>query len=311
MKRSLMLAAPLVLVVSMAQASSWFPYTSHLDLDEISTTDTSFNSMLAREYQSFATFEARQMYDWPDADYFAEKALMANRGETVMPENPDDWRIPAAHMGELQAARADLNSALDEGGREKIPNVAARAQAKFDCWVEQQEENHQPDHIAACRDEFFVSLGKMKEAMAEKQTAAAPAAPAVAKLGQEVKRMVVRFDWDDAKVDSSGQSQIDALVKEIQNMQDTVLFVEGHADRSGSEKYNVSLSQSRAQNVRDLLISQGLNVGKLEDFKLVAKGENDPAVQTADGIKEPANRRVEIVVRGLVPAGGTSAQATE
>ena len=65
----------------------------------------------------------------------------------------------------------------------------------------------------------------------------------------------------------------------------------GHADRSGSDAYNVGLSQRRANNVRSYLAGRGVPDGSITTE---AFGESRPLVDTADGVREPQNRRVEI-----------------
>ena len=96
--------------------------------------------------------------------------------------------------------------------------------------------------------------------------------------------------------------------KQIRLMSQTVEFVSrnaapcnwrnigvvGHADRSGSNEYNVGLSQRRAQAVADLLVSMGV---PRTSIQITARGEEQPRVPTADGVREPQNRRVEMTVR--------------
>ncbi len=262
---------------------------------------STFEGELAREYKDFFIYEADKMYDWPDADHFAEKALIANSGQRVMPEKPKDWNIDSVHMGELNAARDKLVSALDEGGRDLAPREAAIAQARYDCWVEQQEEGHQPAHIAACRTDFDAAMANLEAAMqpelAEAEVTTTQTETLV--VDDEVAREVVYFDWDEAKLKPDAQVKLDRFVDEMREMQNIVLYVEGHADRSGPADYNLSLSKERAEEVRSQLVKQGLNVGEIEDLKIEAEGEAEPAVVTADGVREPENRRVEIVARGV------------
>ena len=66
----------------------------------------------------------------------------------------------------------------------------------------------------------------------------------------------------------------------------------GHADRSGKASYNMSLSLRRAGAVKAAFIKLGIGAG---DISLVGRGESQPLVATADGVREPRNRRVEIV----------------
>jgi len=69
------------------------------------------------------------------------------------------------------------------------------------------------------------------------------------------------------------------------------ILVVGHADRSGSAKYNEKLSLRRANTVKGALISEGISGGAVN---VSGKGESDPMVPTADGVREPQNRRVHI-----------------
>ena len=73
----------------------------------------------------------------------------------------------------------------------------------------------------------------------------------------------------------------------------------GHADRSGPASYNVGLSQRRNDSVRGYLTTHGVPDGVISSQ---AFGETMPRVPTADGVREPQNRRVEITYG---PGSGT------
>ena len=64
-----------------------------------------------------------------------------------------------------------------------------------------------------------------------------------------------------------------------------------HADRSGSNAYNNALSLKRAASVKTALVKDGIAD---KAITTTGKGEEDPLVQTADGVREPQNRRVQI-----------------
>jgi OOP family OmpA-OmpF porin len=68
----------------------------------------------------------------------------------------------------------------------------------------------------------------------------------------------------------------------------------GHADRAGAEEYNMALSLRRADTVREALIAGGIDANTIT---VAGRGESEPAVPTADGVREQANRRVEIVIQ--------------
>ena len=72
----------------------------------------------------------------------------------------------------------------------------------------------------------------------------------------------------------------------------------GYADRSASEAYNRQLSERRVEAVRRELVRLGVSEGAIDT---VVQGETDPLVQTADGVREARNRRVEIEVPQPAP----------
>jgi OmpA-OmpF porin, OOP family len=72
------------------------------------------------------------------------------------------------------------------------------------------------------------------------------------------------------------------------------IVVTGHTDRQGTEEANDRLSLQRAQTVRNLLVARGFNAQLVE---AVGRGEREPLVPTDDGVAEPRNRRVELLLR--------------
>lgn len=72
------------------------------------------------------------------------------------------------------------------------------------------------------------------------------------------------------------------------------LVVIGHTDKVGSDAFNDPLSRQRAEVVRNALLARGIAADKIA---VVGRGKREPIVPTADGVAEPRNRRVEILVR--------------
>jgi OOP family OmpA-OmpF porin len=260
------------------------------DIEQIRGTSggsgDAFTQALTTEYREFALFEADEMYDWPDASYFARKGLAASAGEVVLPEELANWDLPADKIDEMAAAREKLVGLLDAGGRDRAPEIAARSQAKFDCWVEQQEENHQPDHIAACRDEFFAALAELEQALAP--------APMAQPMAPSPETFIVYFDFDRSDLNAAGQAVVNELLSAMAANPGVPVSVTGHADRSGPEDYNMGLSLRRADTVREALIAGGISA---DQITVSGRGEEEPAVPTADGVREQANRRVEIIIQ--------------
>jgi len=120
---------------------------------------------------------------------------------------------------------------------------------------------------------------------------AAPA-PAPAPAAEVVRRYLVFFDFDKAAITADAQAILTQAAKNSKEAKVTRIETTGHADRSGTDKYNLALSKRRAEAVKAELVKLGVPA-KLIDVKF--KGEREPLVQTPDGAREPQNRRVEIV----------------
>jgi outer membrane protein OmpA-like peptidoglycan-associated protein len=102
---------------------------------------------------------------------------------------------------------------------------------------------------------------------------------------------VVFFDWDKSDLTPQATAILDNAASAYQSCGQAQVMLAGHADRSGPADYNVGLSQRRAANVRSYLTSRGIPDGVITQE---AFGESRPLVETADGVREPQNRRVEI-----------------
>jgi outer membrane protein OmpA-like peptidoglycan-associated protein len=68
----------------------------------------------------------------------------------------------------------------------------------------------------------------------------------------------------------------------------------GHTDTSGPERYNMALSLRRANAVKDALVGEGVPASAIT---VIGKGKSEPLVPTGDAVREPRNRRVEIVIQ--------------
>lgn len=107
------------------------------------------------------------------------------------------------------------------------------------------------------------------------------------------KSFIVFFDFDKTNVSPEGSSIISKAATSAKQGNVTRVELTGHADRSGSDKYNLALSQKRAEAVKAELVRQGIPANAIT---VTAKGESAPLVATQDGVREPQNRRVEIVL---------------
>ena len=88
--------------------------------------------------------------------------------------------------------------------------------------------------------------------------------------------------------------QVDAVFTEIARRPVPDVLVIGHTDLVGTDAYNDTLSRQRADVVRLALMVRGIAP---ENVVAIGRGKREPVVPTADGVAEPRNRRVEILVR--------------
>ena len=247
------------------------------------TGGTAFTQALTEEYRAFVA-EEKAEYDWSTAKHFASKGLSAADGEMVMPEG-------AGSAEDLNGARSRLVQALDGGARDSNPAVAAKAQRAFDCWVHEAKEKLGDQHLAPCRDEFLQAVGEL-EAKPQAEAAPAPQAPAPA---PSPSTYTVLFDWNRADVNTAGASVLDRVLADAKSKSATTTSPQpampiAPAARTTTEK----LSLKRADVVREYLIKGGMPA---EQITVSGRGEADPAVPTAPNTREPANRRVEIILQ--------------
>ncbi len=108
-----------------------------------------------------------------------------------------------------------------------------------------------------------------------------------------VKSFIVFFDFDKSNITAEAQKTINDAVAAAKAGGSSRVTLTGHTDRSGSEQYNMALSLRRAEAVKANMIRQGVPASAIV---VIGKGESAPLVPTADGVREPQNRRVEIVI---------------
>jgi hypothetical protein len=112
-------------------------------------------------------------------------------------------------------------------------------------------------------------------------------------------RYLVFFAFDRAELTEEGRQTVARAAEDYRRTGTARITATGHADTSGSAEYNLGLSQRRAEAVANELIRLGVPAA---DIVTVGRGEEDLLVPTADGVREPRNRRVEIVVPQPPPA---------
>jgi outer membrane protein OmpA-like peptidoglycan-associated protein len=118
--------------------------------------------------------------------------------------------------------------------------------------------------------------------------------PALAAQPARPAKYVVYFVENKDEFTDESKQVVDAIFTEIAKRPVPDVLVIGHTDAVGTDQVNDALGQQRAEAVRAELIRRGIAPGNIVAS---SRGKRDPSVQTPDGVPEPRNRLVEIVVR--------------
>lgn len=192
--------------------------------------------------------------------------------------------------GEIGSRYNDALALTRDGGTIAAddPRYLWASQAKAQCGIALgflKSSTKDPVSIGKCVDAAL----RMRQQRIAPPTLVPPAAnPACA----EQIAGIVFFEWDSAMVPESAMPTIQAAAQNFAACGWRGFSVAGHTDRSGSDGYNDSLARRRADAVAQLMAAQGTGQIEVSSF-----GERTPKVPTADGERNPQNRRVEITVK--------------
>jgi len=293
MKIKKLIVLVLILVFSVACSSSY----KELSNNSFSTSDE-FSKHLLNEYKNKADFEAKEMHDWNSAKLYSEKALLAADGIKVKPEKIDYWKISNEHIKELQKAFDNLMNVYSDA-IESNPHDLAIAISALDCWAEQQEENWQTWDIEKCKNDYLNAMHNIYNTISKKEINESKtvdennsniSASIVTKNENDEILQIIYFDFDKSGLTEVSLEEIKRFLNKYSSKIKKYLII-GHTDTMGTKKYNYKLSLERAVAVKKILIDNNINE---EDIKIIAKGEDDLLIKTADKTKHPANRRAVI-----------------
>ncbi len=109
-----------------------------------------------------------------------------------------------------------------------------------------------------------------------------------------VRTFMVFFDFDKSTLTPRAMDIVRQAAEAAKAGQNSRVTCTGHTDTAGPAAYNMALSLRRANSVKNALVKEGVPA---ESIAVVGRGEEDLLVPTADGVREPQNRRVVIVVK--------------
>ena len=109
-----------------------------------------------------------------------------------------------------------------------------------------------------------------------------------------VRNFLIFFDFDRSSLTPRAQAIVREAAQVAKAGRYARITCTGHTDTAGSNSYNLALSLRRANTVKDALVREGVAANSIA---VVGRGEEMLLVQTRDGVREPQNRRVEIVMQ--------------
>ncbi|MBN9565903.1 MAG: OmpA family protein [Alphaproteobacteria bacterium] len=243
---------------------------------------SAFTVALAKEYLDFSSRESNQFYDQISASYFARKGLDAAIGVVVLPETLDRWSIPAGAQSEMQASRDRLLAAINTSTTADVSSELASAQVNFDCWVEEQDENRQPENIAFCRNRYLDAMARAEQKLA------------AAKQGQSLlptSPYNVFYKPGKTDVPVEANKVIDQLIVLIKQINDYRMVIDGHTDKTGSPMKNLAISDQRANKMKSAIVLKGAASEKIKTFAY-----GDSASKDKKGTPNARDRRVDITL---------------
>ena len=237
-----------------------------------------FTKTLHSEYIKLARMESKEG-DHPDARYFANKARKAASGTAPKPDTRKQRKIAKKDWKKAKGGLQRLKTMEERGGLKFDPKNMAKAQAGWDCYLQELEEKiGQGKDIKWCKK----YMGKaLKGAAASYWTSL--------KKPSRSGPMVIYFGLGSSALSKESMSVLDKAAAKAKGGK--TVSLQAHTDTSGSAATNKALSLKRAKAASAYLKSKGLT-----KVDTIANGENAPAVNSGDNKVEPKNRRVEITI---------------
>jgi len=242
-----------------------------------------------------------------DVREFAPLKLEAARdelrsGEAAARRGADD--VVIQHRAEMAQLRVQIarQTAAERAANRAVDDLGAKRKELI---LELRTQEAQ-DATARAR-----SAQSLAERRAEEAESARAAAEAAASRASELERELsdlqaketdrglvltlgsILFEVNRAELTSAGESAVARLASFLKKQQERKVVVEGHTDSTGSDAYNQTLSQRRAEAVRQLLLGQGIEAQRVSAKGL---GESQPVASNDSRLGRQQNRRVEVVV---------------
>ena len=218
-----------------------------------------------------------------------------------------------ARTREAELARRDAESAREASNLSRSQTRTAQSAAeasRIEAEKSRREAELANEASDTARDETAIARGET--AQAREQTQALRQETEAARLAnEELQRQVrelnavntdrglvvvlgdVLFETGKSAIRAGASNNLDKLALFLANYPDRTVMIEGHTDDVGTEQSNLTLSQNRADAVKDYLVSKGIPASRLT---ATGKGENTPIADNLTVTGRQQNRRVEVII---------------
>ena len=151
-----------------------------------------------------------------------------------------------------------------------------------------------------------ITSARTAVSVADTETAPEPPAPmsekdiqktfkqAMATVPQPSARFILHFKSGTTTLTETSRALLPRIVETVLERNPCDVRIIGHTDTAGDAEKNRKLGLRRAENVKEMLVEQGVDASQIEP---ASHGEKDLFVPTPDNVAEPENRRVEVLVR--------------
>jgi len=139
---------------------------------------------------------------------------------------------------------------------------------------------------------IVLSLAACKPTTPPPAAAAPPPPPPAAPPMAGPQTFIVYFDFDKSNLTPAAATVLQQAADYFKAHGVARVKIDGYTDLAGTQQYNIGLSKRRADTAQAGLVRDGVPAGAITS---AWHGKENPAVPTPDGVREPRNRRVEIV----------------
>jgi outer membrane protein OmpA-like peptidoglycan-associated protein len=210
----------------------------------------------------------------------ADARAAQDRAAQAQSQSDEDARRRAEAEKAQALAQQQQAEALAQQQKAEADSAAARHAAD-------EAERQRQDAVRQKEEMRARLLAQLNQVLQTRDTA----------RGLVVNMPDVLFDFNKYTLKSAARERLARISGIVLAYPDLKLQIEGYTDAIGSAEYNQTLSEKRAESVRDYLVSSGVNMNSVAAQGL---GKSDPVADNSTSAGRALNRRVEMVVSGDV-----------